>query len=101
MTSEKTIRLEANASDTIEDIKAKIQDKEKIPTDQQQLFFAGEQLEHGHTLRHYNIREGSTLHMLLILRGILIHATKCMQCRYLYDCTIIIMHSPIQLRKSL
>lgn len=65
----KTVSIEVEEGESIEDVKAKIAEKEGIPAEQQRIIFGGQQLQDGKTIDDYNIGDDATLHLVLRLRG--------------------------------
>lgn len=65
----KTIELTVALTDTVQSVKAQLQDKEGIPPDQQRLIYAGKQLEDALKLSEYSITDNATVHLVLRLRG--------------------------------
>ena len=65
----KTISVEVEPDESVESLKAKIQEKEGVPIDQQRIIFDGKQLDSLKSLSDYDIDDDSTLHLVLRLRG--------------------------------
>jgi ubiquitin len=65
----KTVTIDVEEGESIEDVKAKISEKEGIPPEQQRLIFGGQQLQDAKTLQDYDVGDDATLHLVLRLRG--------------------------------
>lgn len=65
----KTISVDVEPDESVESLKAKIQEKEGVPIDQQRIIFDGKQLDSLKSLADYDIDDDSTLHLVLRLRG--------------------------------
>eukprot|EP01003_Olkasia_polycarbonata_P008021 NODE_968_length_642_cov_224.489039_g896_i0.p1 GENE.NODE_968_length_642_cov_224.489039_g896_i0~~NODE_968_length_642_cov_224.489039_g896_i0.p1 ORF type:complete len:78 (-),score=9.99 NODE_968_length_642_cov_224.489039_g896_i0:331-564(-) len=65
----KEIEIDIDPNDKIERIKERVEEREGIPPPQQRLIFCGRQMSDNQTAKEYNIEAGSTLHLVLALRG--------------------------------
>jgi hypothetical protein len=72
----RTIEFNINSLSTVDSLYRFIAEKEGVPVDQQRLIFAGKQLESGHFLSDYNIKKGSSISLVLRLRGGMHHDTS-------------------------
>ena len=67
--SGKTIALDAESGDSIDNIKGKLETKTKIAAGEQHLYYGGKLLVDGRTLANYNIQKGSTLLLTTKIKG--------------------------------
>lgn len=69
----KTVSIEVEEGESIEDVKAKIAEKEGIPAEQQRLIFGGQQLQDAKTIDDYDVGDDATLHLVLRLVGFILY----------------------------
>ena len=67
--SGKTIALDVESGDSIDNIKGKLETKTKIAAGEQHLYYGGNSLVDGRTLANYNIQKGSTLLLTTKIKG--------------------------------
>ena len=67
--SGKTIALDVESGDNIDNIKGKLETKTKIAAGEQHLYYGGKLLVDGRTLANYNIQKGSTLLLTTKIKG--------------------------------
>lgn len=65
----KTFNLSVKTSDTIGNVRAKIEGGEGNPKHLQRLIFAGKQVEYGSTLSDYKIKKDATIHLVIDIKG--------------------------------
>ena len=65
----KTVTIEANPEDIVNNLKQTIYQTEMIPPKEQHIIFNGKELRGNITLKDYGIKEYSTVHLVLKLRG--------------------------------
>jgi ubiquitin len=85
----KTVSIEVEEGESIEDVKAKIAEKEGIPAEQQRLIFGGQQLQDSKTLDDYNVGDDATLHLVLRLVRVHQFAASRLCVRILTDATLL------------
>ena len=59
------IKLDVNATDTVENVKIKLKEYHNISVEKQQLFFSGKELDNDKMLKDYNIKDRSRITLVI------------------------------------